>query len=114
MSGEGFEIKALNAKDNSWNRALEVTKGSFKPNSTYQLTINWTAKGLGAKSEFYSNFTGDKKAGEKQMHTWKAPAGKSGTETVALKTNANPKWQLIVGVRGPGHLIIDHVQIKKK
>ncbi|MDF7825765.1 sulfatase-like hydrolase/transferase [Pontiellaceae bacterium B12227] len=114
ISGGQFEIKALGAKDNSWNRALEVKKGSFKPDSTYQLTINWTSKGLGARSEFYANFTGDKKAGEKQMTTWKAADGESGTETVELKTNANKKWQLIVGVRGPGHLIVDRIKITRQ
>lgn len=114
IEGAGFEISAMNAQPNSWNRALQTPKNSFKPNSRYTLTLDWTSKGLGANSEFYANFTGDKKAGEKMMKAWKGADGTSGSETMELKTNDNPKWQLVVGVRGPGHLVVDRIRIEKE
>jgi len=99
----------------SWTRALTVPPGSFAPDTTYELIIDWESKGLGKGADFYANFLCDGPGGrKKQLSTWEGAEGEAGTLTTELKTDSSDKWTLAVGVRGKGHLVVKRIRIKTK
>ncbi len=106
---------ATGGKRRSWSRALTVPPGSFAPNTTYQLIIDWESKGLTDGADFFANFICDGAGGrKKQLKTWTGKSGETGTMTTGLKTDASKKWTLAVGVRGKGHLVVKRIQIGRK
>jgi len=114
IDAANLSVRATNAGVSSWNRACIVPAGSFAPGSAYELMIDWKSEGLGEESVFYANFTGDKSRKQKQIKTWKGAVGETGTLTAELVTDNYKQWQLAVGVRGPGSLIVKRIRIRKK
>ena len=51
---------------------------------------------------------------QKQTKTWKGAAGETGTLKTDLVTDSYDQWQLIVGVRGAGSLVVKRIRIRKK
>lgn len=106
---------ASNAKPKAWTRALSVPPGSFAVNTTYELTIDWESRGLSGEADFYANFLCDGPGGrKKQLMTWKGDIGKTGTLTKDLTTDDSNRWNLAVGVRGEGHLVVKRIRIRTK
>ena len=92
-----------------------MPSGSFESNCAYECAIEWESGGLAEKAEFYANFiSGRGPERKKQLTTWKGAAGKTGTIAKALTTDDSDQWQLAVGVRGSGHLIVKRIRIRKK
>ena len=106
---------SVEGKAGKWNRALTVPAGSFAPNSIYELVLEWESKGLAEDADFFVNFIGDKMGkGQRQLETWKDSAGETGTIRKVLTTDGSGQWQLTVGVRGAGHLVVKRIRISRK
>ena len=122
-SASGYMIDASDisrnvpsASSSSWNRVITVPEGSFDPNSSYELIVDWESKGLAEGAEFYANFIGDRaNKKQKQTVTWTGATGKTGTAKAILKTDDYAKWQLIVGIKsGGGHLVVKRIRVKEQ
>ncbi|MEX0320813.1 MAG: sulfatase [Puniceicoccaceae bacterium] len=113
LEKSGIDCNASGAKKGTWNRGMVVPPKSFAPNSQYLLKVEWTSKGLEKGSQFYANFISklDKKK-NRQNKGWTGASGKSGKVEMVLNTNEFEDWELILGIRGGGHMVIDHVSIQ--
>jgi len=102
-------------KPGQWSRAVTVPAGSFEPNSSYELEIEWESKGLDEGADFFANFVAGKKDKKiRQIETWKGAAGETGVVRKTLKTTNAMGWTLHVGVREGGELVVKRIRIKKK
>jgi len=118
-TSEGYLVDSGNhsVKGNpgQWSRAVTVPAGSFEPNSTYEMVLEWESKGLDEGAEFFANFIAgkqDKKT--RQVETWSGAAGEAGVVRKTLKTTSSNDWTLHVGVKDGGELLVKRIQIKKK
>ncbi|WP_372806486.1 sulfatase [Pontiella sp.] len=98
-----------------WSRAVTVPAGSFEPNSTYDMVLEWESKGLDDGAEIFANFiAGKKDKDHRRLETWKGAAGDTGVVRKELKTTNSGEWLLHVGVKDGGELLVKRIQIKKK
>lgn len=103
------------SKPGQWSRALTVPAGTFEPNSTYEMELEWESKGLDSDASFFANFiAGKKDRANRQVELWPGDAGKFGVIKKTLTTTDSRDWVLHVGVRGRGELVIKRIRIKKK
>lgn len=115
IDAENISKDAMSGKPGKWTRALTVPAGCFNKNSTYELVLDWESKGLAADSEFFANFTGDKTdKSQKQTALWQGAAGETGTVSKVLTTGDSDQWQLAVGIKGAGHLVVKRIRISRK
>lgn len=115
VDAANLSLNSMKSKPGKWNRVLTVPAGSFAPNSTYELTLEWESKGLEEGGEFFALFAGDEADKKhKQVENWKGAAGESGTIHKTLATTDSDKWSLAVGVKDKGHLVVKRIRIRKK
>lgn len=117
-TSEGYVVDSgghsIKGKPGQWSRAVTVPAGSFEPNSSYELEIEWESKGLEEGADFFANFIDEKnKKKNKQTETWKGAAGETGVVRKTLKTTSSKDWTLHVGVREGGELVVKRIRIKK-
>ncbi len=113
LEKSGIVCNASGAKKGSWNRGMVVPPKSFAPDSKYLLKLEWTSMGIEKGSQFYANFISKQdKRKNRQQKGWTGASGKSGKVEMILETNQFEDWELIIGVRGPGHMVVDHVTIQ--
>jgi hypothetical protein len=118
-SSEGYVVDSaghsVKGKAGQWARAITVPPGTFEPNSSYDLEVEWESKGLEEGADFFANFIDEKnKKKNKQTETWKGAAGETGVVRKTLKTTSSNEWTLHVGVRDGGELLVKRIRIKKK
>ncbi len=102
-------------KPGQWSRAVTVPAGSFEPNSSYELEIEWESKGLLEGGEFFANFVAGKQDKKnRQVETWTGAVGETGLVRKTIKTTGSNEWTLHVGVKDGGELLVKRIRIKKK
>jgi hypothetical protein len=118
-SSEGYVVDSgdhqVKGKKGAWSRAITIPAGTFEPNSTYALEIEWESRGLDDGSQFFANFIADKKDKKnRQVETWTGAAGETGMVRKTLTTTSSKEWTLHVGVIDGGELLVKRIRIKKK
>jgi arylsulfatase A-like enzyme len=101
-------------KKGVWSRAVTVPAGTFEPNSSYEMEVEWESRGLDEGAAFFANFLDPKSKKDKQIEIWTGAAGKSGVVRKTLKTTNTNGWMLHVGVRDGGEILVKRIRIKKK
>ncbi len=117
-TSEGYLVDSGNhsakGKPGQWSRAVTVPAGSFEPNSTYEMVVEWESKGLDEGAEFFANFiAGKKDKKNRQIETWSGAAGEAGVVRKTLKTTSSNDWTLHVGVKDGGELVVKRIRIRK-
>jgi uncharacterized sulfatase len=117
-TSEGYVVDSgghsTKGKPGQWSRAVTVPAGSFEPNSSYELEIEWESKGLDDGAAFFANFLDPKSKKNKQTETWAGTAGETGVVRKTLKTTNTTGWTLHVGVKDGGEILVKRIRIKKK
>jgi hypothetical protein len=116
-SSEGYLVDSgghsAKGKAGQWSRAVTVPAGTFEPDSSYEMEIEWESKGLDEGAAFFANFLVLKNKKNKQTETWTGGAGETGVVRKTLKTTNTRGWTLHVGVRDGGEILVKRLRIRK-